>query len=158
MRIARGDHGRAVCPYLACLEPCNAYYAADTRVPPPVKAGELTMRIPVSKEVATLARLASLDKLIVFGPGHLDHVVGEYLRYYPEERPHQGMGNVPLTINGIETEGEVVCRERLGGLLRHYYRRGVARAHGSREPFGGSARSSHRPLTPSGRMWSEGDT
>jgi putative transposase len=65
-----------------------------------------------------------LDKLIVFGPEHLDYVVGEYLAYYHEERPHQGRGNVPLTAphESTPSEGQVGCRERLGGLLRHYYR------------------------------------
>jgi putative transposase len=65
-----------------------------------------------------------LDKLIVFGPEHLDHVVGEYLAYYNEERPHQGRGNEPLKARPSSTcaDGEVVCRERIGGLLRHYYR------------------------------------
>jgi hypothetical protein len=68
-----------------------------------------------------------LDKLIVFGPEHLDHVAGEYLAYYHEERPHQGKGNVPLTTPPAAepADGEVGCRERLGGLLRHYYRRGA---------------------------------
>jgi transposase InsO family protein len=28
------------------------------------------------------------DKLIVFRPEHLDYVVGEYLAYYNDERPH----------------------------------------------------------------------
>jgi putative transposase len=64
-----------------------------------------------------------LDKLIVFGPAHMDHVIGEYVTYYHEERPHQGRGNVPLTPHTAAADGEVVCRERLGGLLRHYYRR-----------------------------------
>jgi putative transposase len=64
-----------------------------------------------------------LDRLIVFGPGHFDHVLAEYLAYYHEERPHQGKGNVPLTPAAAPPEGEVRCRERLGGLLRHYYRR-----------------------------------
>jgi hypothetical protein len=61
-----------------------------------------------------------LDKLIVFGPDHLDHAAGEYLTYYHEGRPHQGKGNVPLTTPpvGEPTDGEVGCRERLGGLLR----------------------------------------
>jgi putative transposase len=64
-----------------------------------------------------------LDKLIVFGPEHLDHVAGEYLAYYNAERPHQGKGNAPLRPTIATADGEVACRERLGGLLRHYYRR-----------------------------------
>lgn len=32
--------------------------------------------------------------------------------------------NCPLTasVEGAPAEGEILCRERLGGLLRHYYR------------------------------------
>lgn len=48
---------------------------------------------------------------------------------YNLERPHQALGNVPLP-EADETEprilqsptGGVRCRERLGGLLKHYYR------------------------------------
>jgi hypothetical protein len=48
-------------------------------------------------------------------------LIREYVEHYHTERPHQGKGNVPLT--GVPAaEGEVVCRERLGGVLRHYYR------------------------------------
>ena len=39
------------------------------------------------------------------------------------ERNHQGLGNEliePLDEFGI---GRVACRERFGGMLRHYYRR-----------------------------------
>jgi putative transposase len=63
-----------------------------------------------------------LDKLIVFGQAHFDHVAMEYLAYYHAERPHQGKGNEPLTPATAATEGDIVCQERLGGLLRHYYR------------------------------------
>jgi putative transposase len=65
-----------------------------------------------------------LDKLMVFGPEHLDHVMAEYLAYYNEERPDQAKGNEPLAARPASTnaDGEVVCRDRLGGLLRHYYR------------------------------------
>jgi len=43
--------------------------------------------------------------------------------------PNQGRGNVPLAVADADDppavqfpEGKVECRERLGGLLRHYYR------------------------------------
>jgi hypothetical protein len=69
-----------------------------------------------------------LDRMIVFGREHLDYVAREYLEHYHAERPHQGMGNLPLTRNdrldGVTNSGgAVVCRERLGGALRHYTRR-----------------------------------
>jgi transposase InsO family protein len=65
-----------------------------------------------------------LDKFIAFSQEHLDLLTSEFIEHYHKERPHQGRGNVPLT--GLPRlasgEGEIVCRERLGGVLRHYYR------------------------------------
>jgi putative transposase len=63
-----------------------------------------------------------LDKLIVFGKEHFDHVATEYLAYYYAERPHQGKGNEPLIPSTAVADGDIVCSERLDGLLRHYYR------------------------------------
>lgn len=64
-----------------------------------------------------------LDHFVVFGEDHLRYIVKEYLAHYNGERPHQGVGNVPLTSSPPDTSwGEVVCVERLGGLLRHYHR------------------------------------
>jgi len=40
------------------------------------------------------------------------------------ERNHQGIGNL-LIVSGEEvgrTTGKIACRERLGGILRYYYR------------------------------------
>jgi hypothetical protein len=50
------------------------------------------------------------------------------LSYCNELRPHQAKDNLPLTglppppVSPLPAE-EVGCRERLGGLLKHYYRR-----------------------------------
>ncbi|WP_222434921.1 integrase core domain-containing protein [Blastopirellula retiformator] len=68
-----------------------------------------------------------LDKFVVFGEPHMDYLVNEFLDFYHEERPHQGKGNSPLTpSNSIAPEvvsiGSVACRERLGGVLKHYHR------------------------------------
>jgi hypothetical protein len=43
--------------------------------------------------------------------------------HYHEERPHQGLGNeliAPKT--RVIRTGQIKCRERLGGLLKFYYR------------------------------------
>ena len=55
----------------------------------------------------------------------MDHVLAEFVEHYHHERPHQGKGNEPLTpaLSPPPAEGEVACSERLGGVLRHYYRR-----------------------------------
>jgi putative transposase len=69
-----------------------------------------------------------LDKFIGFSADHLDHLVNEYVEYYHYERPHQNKGNAPLLVSGeslpheVGAEGVLKCRERLGGVLMHYYR------------------------------------
>ena len=66
-----------------------------------------------------------LSKMILFGERSLRHVLGEYIARYHEERPHQGKGNVMLFPSARAepgSEATIACRERLGGLLKYYYR------------------------------------
>ena len=66
----------------------------------------------------------SLGRMIFFGEESLHRAVRQFLEHYHAERNHQGLGN--RLINGCaevgRRAGEVHCRERLGGLLRYYYR------------------------------------
>jgi len=65
-----------------------------------------------------------LGRMIFFGERSLQAAAAEFLRHFHAERNHQGLGN-RLIEPGEEagrTTGEVVCRERLGGMLRYYYR------------------------------------
>ncbi len=66
------------------------------------------------------------DHFIVCGERHFDYLVKEYLEHYHSERPHQGLGNVPIASGRREPRhdvpAEIVCRQRLGGLLKHYQR------------------------------------
>jgi putative transposase len=78
----------------------------------------------------------ALNHFIVFGQEHFDHIVSEYVAYYHERRPHQGLGNALLPASGsepcaIDAEAspakslalaDVKCETRLGGLLKHFYR------------------------------------
>lgn len=69
-----------------------------------------------------------LDHFVVFGEDHFNYLISEYLAHYHTERPHQSLGNKPLSNSGQAADesrgdGEIRCRERLGGLLRHYYRK-----------------------------------
>jgi hypothetical protein len=59
---------------------------------------------------------------VVFGGRHLRYVVGTYADYYNRQRPHQALGDLPLSGEPPQVAGAVVCEERLGGLLRHYRR------------------------------------
>ena len=65
-----------------------------------------------------------LDRMIFFGEESLRRAVTDYLQHYHVERNHQGLGNEiiePGHEDGAIT-GKIECRERLGGMLRYYYR------------------------------------
>jgi transposase InsO family protein len=66
-----------------------------------------------------------LERMIFFGERWLQTAICNFVSHFHEERNHQGMGN-RLLIPGSEVgqiSGEISCRERLGGLLRYYYRK-----------------------------------
>ena len=65
-----------------------------------------------------------LDRVIFFGEQSLRIAVRDYLGHYHSERNHQGLSN-SLIEAGAEVgqvDGDIQCRERLGGLLRYYHR------------------------------------
>jgi putative transposase len=65
-----------------------------------------------------------LGRMIFFGEQSLRQAVRQFLGHYHGERNHQGLGN-RLIDAGAEVgrgTGAVHCRERLGGILRYYYR------------------------------------
>jgi len=65
-----------------------------------------------------------LCKLIFFGEQSLRKALTEFTTHYHTERNHQGIANTiidPDTSVG-NAQGDVQCRERLGGMLRYYYR------------------------------------
>jgi putative transposase len=62
--------------------------------------------------------------MIFFGERKIRHVIGEYMEHYNQERPHKGIEyRRPIGPPESPTlDGKVACRERLGGLLKSYYR------------------------------------
>ena len=61
--------------------------------------------------------------VLEFGEGSLRRAVDQFCEHYHRERNHQGRENKIIEPEfGSAEEGEVNCRERLGGLLRYYYR------------------------------------
>ncbi len=80
---------------------------------------------PVSHRFVQSLRNECLDHFVFCGEKHVRHVLTEYLTHYNSERPHQGIGNMPLS-DGAKavkpTKGRINCRKRLGGLIRHYHR------------------------------------
>lgn len=45
-----------------------------------------------------------------------------YIEHYKTGRPRQEIGNVVIVSREAATEGEIVCDERLGGLLKSFRR------------------------------------
>jgi transposase InsO family protein len=69
------------------------------------------------------AKSECLERMVLLGEQHLRAAVRAFVHHYHEERPHQGLSNklIAPTTTVIGT-GPIKCRERLGGLLRFYYR------------------------------------
>ncbi len=63
-----------------------------------------------------------LNRFVILGERHLRRAIAEYVEHYHQERTHQGLGN--RLIEGVPEPrwGRVARRERLGGILNHYYR------------------------------------
>jgi len=62
--------------------------------------------------------------MIFFGERPLRRALAEFEDHCHGERNHQGLGNdLIMPGEGVgRTEGHIACRNRLGGMLRYYYR------------------------------------
>jgi len=65
-----------------------------------------------------------VNRLIFFGEASLRRALREYIAHYHRERNHQGLANKLIAANDAEFAGNgaIVQRNRLGGMLTHYYR------------------------------------
>jgi len=62
-----------------------------------------------------------LNRMLIFGERHLEYLTNEFVEHYHKERAHQGLDNEIIEPPPKGT-GEIVCQERLGGLLKFYGR------------------------------------
>jgi hypothetical protein len=71
-----------------------------------------------AKRFVESAKSECLDRMVLLGEGHLQVAVREFVHH-----SHQGLGNelIAPAMTEIGT-GRIMCRERLGGLLKFYYR------------------------------------
>lgn len=97
------------------------------------QAGVICLRLPprspnLSHHIERFMRSLkdeSVHRLILFGEEALRRTAREFLAHFHTERNHQGLDNriiAPADHVG-STEGRLACRQRLGGLLRYYYRK-----------------------------------
>ena len=65
-----------------------------------------------------------LNRMIFFGENSLRDAVRQYLAHYHEKRNHQGLGNrlIEPDFRIGSDAGNIQFRERIGGLLKCYYR------------------------------------
>ena len=66
-----------------------------------------------------------LAHFLILGEDHLRHLASCYLDWYLRFRPHQGLGNelIDAPPTPAHAAGDIACEEKLGGLLKHYYRK-----------------------------------
>jgi len=63
-----------------------------------------------------------VHRMIFFGKGQLQRALDDFVEHYNRERNHQGIGNELIDGHPSAELGEVRSTDRLGGMLRYYYR------------------------------------
>jgi putative transposase len=81
-------------------------------------------RAHAERWVGTVRR-ECLDWLLVLGERHLERVLHEYAEHYNATRPHQALGLATPLGRGQPAGqvGDIVRRDRLGGLIHEYERK-----------------------------------
>ncbi|MEM9354703.1 MAG: integrase core domain-containing protein [Pseudomonadota bacterium] len=114
------------CDYKYATEFDEVFEKADVRIEPTAPRAP-NQNAFIERWIGSLKH-ECLNRFICFGQEHLNHIVSEYELFYNEIRPHQRMENRPLQgewtavdepLGGPE---QVVCHQRLGGVLKHYER------------------------------------
>ncbi len=65
-----------------------------------------------------------LNHIVPLGERHLRRAVRDFVEHYHFERNHQGLDNALIVPSAkpVNHNAPIRCNERLGGLLKHYYR------------------------------------
>ncbi len=93
-------------------------------------SGAESIRCPARLPAALLApdgfvlsiKSECLCRMIFLGEASLRRAIGEHLAHDHAERAHQGLINGGSSGRKTLATGTVECRERLGGILKHYRR------------------------------------
>jgi transposase InsO family protein len=67
-------------------------------------------------------RRGCLDHVVVFGEGHLRHLLLSYMKYYNEARTHLSLEKDAPVSRAVERAGQILFRPILGGLHHQYVR------------------------------------
>ncbi len=90
-----------------------------------IKAVKTSVKSPnmnsyVERVIGTIQREA-LDWFIIFNRKQLYNIIKEYVHYYNNYRPHQGIGKIPVHDTN-QSNGKIRKKPILKGLHNHYFR------------------------------------
>jgi len=77
---------------------------------------------PYAERFVKSAKEECLNHLVLASVKQLEYAVNQYCEYYHHERIHQSLGRIIEPIHKTNEDAEIVCIERLGGLLKSYHR------------------------------------
>jgi transposase InsO family protein len=77
----------------------------------------------IAKRWIKSARNECLDHILIWNETHLRRTLNDFADYYNHARPHQSLDQQsPVPRTPPDTEGDVTCRQVLGGIINDYYR------------------------------------
>ncbi|MHC4742843.1 MAG: helix-turn-helix domain-containing protein [Planctomycetota bacterium] len=75
-----------------------------------------------AERFAKSVKFECLNHLILSSARQLEYALEQYCEYYHHERIHQSLDRIIQPKHPIDETAEIVCIERLGGLLKSYHR------------------------------------
>ncbi|QDU82597.1 hypothetical protein Pla110_43570 [Polystyrenella longa] len=106
------------------FQPLRGFLKKQTQIDPvPLPPKSPNMNAYLERFTRSL-KSECLSKMIFFGELSLAQALNEYVAHYHSDRNHQGL-DYQLIEPGVEVGsdlGSIECSERLGGLLKYYYR------------------------------------
>ena len=77
----------------------------------------------IMERFSRTVRREALDNFLLIGKGQVQRILEEYVAFYNNQRPHQGIQQqIPKPSEQPKTVGAVRKSAVLGGLHNHYYR------------------------------------
>ena len=84
---------------------------------------------PFAERVIRSIKEECLNNVIFFGENNLRKYLNQFVDHYHFERNHQGIENQiiesenEILVHSQKGKGEIMKKERIGGLLNYYYRK-----------------------------------
>jgi hypothetical protein len=85
----------------------------------PAKSPDLNS---IAERFVKTVKYECLNYLILSSVKQLEYTLNHFQQYYHHERIHQSLGRIIEPKHQIDNTSEIVCIERLGGLLKSYHR------------------------------------